>query len=279
MDPNPADDAAKTPVCAPAEVWHNGMLSPQYGRIALGCPEAFETAEPGQFLMLGFPETLDPLLRRPYSIHALSLRTGTSLRVEILYKVVGPATHRLSRLRPGDAASVLGPLGKGFRIPPHVRRLFLAAGGVGIAPFRLLLDRLEAAGGRSRIDCRIFFGVRTAEELVCIRDIETRGIPVICTTEDGSAGAHCRVTDPLCEALEREPPDLVLACGPRPMLSCVAEITRRRSIPCQVSLEERMACGMGACLGCAVPARGVEGPRFRHACVDGPVFDVAEIEL
>ncbi|MEJ5360349.1 MAG: dihydroorotate dehydrogenase electron transfer subunit [Desulfobacterales bacterium] len=278
MDRNAADGGANPPVCATAEVLHNGMLSPQYGRVALVCPEAFETAEPGQFLMLGFPESADPLLRRPYSIHALSRLGGRATGVEILYKVVGPATRRLSGLRPGDAASILGPLGKGFRIPAGVRRLFLAAGGVGIAPFRLLLDRLEAAG-RPAIDCRLFFGVRTAEELLCVRDIEARGIPVLCTTEDGSAGAHCRVTDPLSEAIDREPPDLVLACGPRPMLSCVAEITRRRRVPCQISLEERMACGMGACLGCAVPARGKGGPRFHHACVDGPVFDVEEIEL
>lgn len=278
MDLKSSGREANPPVCATAEVLHNGMLSPQYGRIALACPEAFATAEPGQFLMLGFPESADPLLRRPYSIHALPHPGGRSAGLEILYKVVGPATRRLSHLRPGDAASILGPLGKGFRVPPGVRRLFLAAGGVGIAPFRLLLDRLAAAR-RPAIDCRVFFGVRTAEELICVRDIESRGIPVLCTTDDGSAGAHCRVTDPLFEAIDREPPDLVLACGPRPMLSCVAEITRLRRIPCQISLEERMACGMGACLGCAVPARGEGGPRFRHACVDGPVFDVEEIDL
>ncbi len=274
MDPQPA---ALKPVCTAALVTRNERLSSLFGRVALACGDPFPAAEPGQFVMLRLPETLDPFLSRPYSIHAPWFQDGRFGGIEILYKVVGPATRRLSRLGPGDEVSLLGPLGRGFRVPPGVRRLFLAAGGVGIAPFRFLLERL-APGGPPTMDCRLFFGVRTAEELVCAAGLEARGIPVVTTTDDGSAGAHCPVTDPLAAAVERDPPDLLLACGPRAMLACVAELARRCGIPCQVSLEERMACGIGACLGCAVPGRG--GPsRYRHACREGPVFSLEEIDL
>ena len=275
MTPQPP---AATPVFAAAHVSRNERLSSLFGRIALACGEPFAAAEPGQFVMLRLPETLDPFLSRPYSIHATWFREGRFGGIEILYKVVGPATRRLSLLRPGDEVRLLGPLGRGFRLPPGVRRLFLAAGGVGIAPFRFLVERLAPQGGPPTMDCRLFFGVRTAEELVCAAGIAARGVPVVPTTDDGSAGAHCPVTDPLAAAVEAEPPDLLLACGPRAMLACVADLARRRGIPCQVSLEERMACGLGACLGCAVPGRG--GPsRYRHACLEGPVFALEDIEL
>jgi dihydroorotate dehydrogenase electron transfer subunit len=260
-----------------ATVLHNEMLAPNYGRIALACGEAFAGSKPGQFVMLGFPESIDPLLRRPFSIHRLIMDGSRFRGIELLYKIIGPGTRRLSRQKAGEAISLLGPLGNAFQVPSNTRRLYLAAGGVGVAPMVFLIEWLKTLR-RAPSDCRLFLGGRSREDLVCVADVERLGIPVVLTTDDGSCGDQCRVTNPLEEAIRIAPPDLLLACGPKGMLACVLEIVRTRSIPCQVSIETMMACGMGACLGCAVSGRQ-DPSRYLHACVDGPVFDAEEIEL
>jgi dihydroorotate dehydrogenase electron transfer subunit len=259
-----------------AAVLQNEMLAPNYGRISLACGGPFARSKPGQFVMLGFPDSIHPLLRRPFSIHRLITAGGRCRGIELLYKAIGPATHRLSRLRAGESVSLLGPLGNAFQITPRTRRIYLAAGGVGVAPMVFLLERLHAMPPPPA--CRLFLGGRSREDLLCADEIERLGIPVVLTTDDGSCGDQCRVTNPLEEAIRSDPPDLVLACGPRAMLACVLGIVRAGSIPCQVSIETMMACGMGACLGCAVNGRQADG-RYLHACLDGPVFDAEAIEL
>jgi dihydroorotate dehydrogenase electron transfer subunit len=260
-----------------ATVMYNDMLAPNYGRMGLACAEPFARSKPGQFVMLGFPESIDPLLRRPFSIHRLITDGSRFGGIELLYKTIGPATHRLARQTPGETISLLGPLGNAFQVPLNTRRLYLAAGGVGVAPMVFLLEWLQTLG-RAPADCRMFLGGRSREDLVCVTDVERLGIPVALTTDDGSCGDQCVVTHPLGEAVRSAPPDLLLACGPKGMLACVLDIVRSCSIPCQVSIETMMACGMGACLGCAVS--GSQDPnRYLHACLDGPVFDAEEIEL
>jgi len=260
-----------------ATVLHNAMLSLSYGRIGLACGAAFARSKPGQFVMLGFPETIDPLLRRPFSIHRL-IATEESFRgIELLYKVVGPATRRLSQLNPGQAVSLLGPLGSAFVLPAGTRRLYLAAGGVGVAPLVFFVEQLIPRQPQG-LDCRMFLGGRRREDLLCTRDFERLAIAIVLTTDDGSCGDQCLVTTPLEEAIRQTPPDLVLACGPKAMLTCILGIVRQHRIPCQVSIETMMACGMGACLGCAVEGRR-DKSRFLHACLDGAVFDAEEILL
>jgi dihydroorotate dehydrogenase electron transfer subunit len=260
-----------------ATVLQNEALAPNYGRISLACGGAFAHSKPGQFVMLGFPGSIDPLLRRPFSIHRLIMDGGRCQGIEVLYKTVGPATRRLSGLRAGEAVSLLGPLGNAFRVASGTRRIYLAAGGVGVAPMVFLLERLRSMAPAPPA-CRLFLGGRSREDLLCAGEIERLGTPVVLTTDDGSCGDQCRVTSPLEEAIRREPPDLVLACGPKAMLVCVLGIVRACSVPCQVSIETMMACGMGACLGCAVSGRP-DDTRYLHACLDGPVFDAEEIAL
>jgi dihydroorotate dehydrogenase electron transfer subunit len=258
-----------------ASVLHHVRLAESYGRIGLACGSDFRQARPGQFVMLGFPDSLQPLLRRPFSIHRAIGDAGSWRGIEILYKVVGPATRRLAQVSAGQSLSLLGPLGTAFRPAPGVRRIYLAAGGVGVAPLVFFAERLPR-GRRPAPECRLFLGGRSREDLLCAEEFERLGIAVVLTTDDGSCGDQCFVTTPLEEAIRLEPPDLVLACGPREMLACVAGIVRRHRVACQVSIETTMACGMGACLGCAVAGRRDPG-RFLHACLDGPVFDVEEI--
>lgn len=258
-------------------VLRNEMLAPNYGRIGLSCDRDFAHSKPGQFVMLGFAESIDPLLRRPFSIHRLITADGRFDGIELLYKTVGPATRRLSRLKAGEAVSLLGPLGNAFQVASGVRQLYLAAGGVGVAPMVFLAEWLHTHRPHMPA-CRLFLGGRSQEDLLCVADFEHLGIPVVLTTDDGSCGDQCLVTNPLEEAIRSEPPDLVLACGPEAMLACVLGIVGARRIACQVSIETMMACGMGACLGCAVRGRQ-DGSRYLHACLDGPVFDAEEIEL
>ncbi len=260
-----------------ATVIRNEMIAPGYGRMALACGEGFSRARPGQFVMLGFPDLIDPLLRRPFSIHRLLTAGPGGPGIEVLYKVVGNATRRLSRVSAGEALSLLGPLGRGFQVPPGVKRLTCVAGGFGVAPFVFLAEWLRGRSD-SPAGLEVFLGGRGREDLLCTADFERLGIPVRLTTDDGSCGDQCRVTDPFAAAIERERPDLVFACGPKAMLACVLGIVRAHRIPCQISIEAMMACGMGACLGCAVEGRR-DPSRFLHACVDGPVFDAEEIDL
>ncbi len=260
-----------------AAVRQNEIVAPNYGRISLFCGESFARSKPGQFVMLGFRDSNQPLLRRPFSIHRLILAGGRCQGIELLYKTVGPATHRLSRLRAGETVGLLGPLGNAFQIASGTRRIYLAAGGVGVAPMVFLLEWLQSMPPEPPA-CRLFLGGRSREDLLCAEEIERLGTPVVLTTDDGSCGDQCRVTSPLEEAIRRKPPDLVLACGPTAMLACVLGIVRACSVPCQVSIETMMACGMGACLGCAVSGRQ-DDTRYLHACLDGPVFDAEEIAL
>jgi dihydroorotate dehydrogenase electron transfer subunit len=258
-----------------ATVLRNEMVAPNYGRIALGCG-GFGLSKPGQFVMLGFPESIDPLLRRPFSIHRLVVEEGRPRGIELLYKTIGPATRRMARLKPGETVSLMGPLGSAFLIPSGTRSISLAGGGVGAAPLVFLAERLRELNAPPAT--RLFLGGRSREDLMCVQDFERLGIPVVLTTDDGTCGEQCLVTNPLETAVRREPPDLILACGPKPMLACVLGIARAHGIPNQVSIETMMACGMGACLGCAVPGRR-DPSRFLHACLDGPVFESDEIDL
>jgi dihydroorotate dehydrogenase electron transfer subunit len=260
-----------------ATVIRNEMIAPAYGRVTLSCGEGLAKARPGQFVMLGFPEALDPLLRRPFSIHRLVSGEEGFLGIEVLYKVVGKATRRMSQVPAGGALNLLGPLGRGFQVPPGIGRLVCVAGGFGVAPFVFLSEWLLQKPSPPA-ELQVFLGGRGKEDLLCTADFERLGVPVRLTTDDGSCGDQCRVTDPFAEALEKDPPDLVLACGPKAMLACVLGIVRAHGVACQVSIEAMMACGMGACLGCAVEARR-DKSRYLHACTDGPVFDVDDIEL
>lgn len=260
-----------------ATVVLNEMIAPAYGRVRLSCDAGFTKARPGQFVMIGFPGAIDPLLRRPFSIHRLVSGEDGFQGIEVLYKVVGKATRRLSQVACGGVLSLLGPLGRGFQVPPGIERLYCVAGGFGVAPFVFLMEWLQRQTFPPA-ELQVFLGGRGKADLLCISDFEQLGVPVRLTTDDGSCGDQCRVTDPFAEALAQRPPDLVLACGPKAMLACVLGIVRAYRVPCQVSIEAMMACGMGACLGCAVEGRRDPG-RYLHACVDGPVFDADAVVL
>ena len=228
-----------------------------------------EAARPGQFVMIRAGEGLDPLLRRPFSICGV-----TGDQVMVLYRVVGRGTRMLSNTREGAFLSVLGPLGKGFAIPRSGQPATLVAGGMGIAPLAFLAGSIGA--GR-----HLFLaGFGSADQIVRDHPMGLRDMEISFSTDDGSAGHPGLVTELLERALAHTDGSSlkVFACGPIPMLKAVAEITAVMNIPCQVSLEASMACGLGACQGCAVKAAPGQVRPYWHVCQDGPVFDRTDLD-
>ena len=259
------------------QVLANQAVGPGYYRMRIACDPAFQSALPGQFVMIRLAGQALPLLRRPFSIHDLTLENAHVASFDILYKVIGPGTEGLSMSHAGNRVDVLGPLGRGFWTRREWRRIYMVAGGIGIAPFVFLAHYLVRQGV-SPSQIQLFAGGRTSADLVCLDMFERLGVALRLTTDDGSAGIQCMVTHSLKEALQQESPDILYACGPSPMLREVMALSKTRGLPCQVSIEAMMACGMGACLGCAVEKSGADDA-YLHACMDGPVFKAEEIVL
>ncbi|MHB8235823.1 MAG: dihydroorotate dehydrogenase electron transfer subunit [Solirubrobacteraceae bacterium] len=230
-----------------------------------------ETPEPrpGQFAMIaaaerwGGGEDERPYLPRAFSI--ARRRIGES---HFLLEDVGPGTERLCELREGDGLWALGPLGRGFSPPRPRRRAILVGGGVGIAPLAILQDALEA---EAATDVTVLLGFRDAARAQGASLL--RG--AIVATDDGSVGHHGLLTELLSKELYRDARAEVYACGPAPMLEAVRAMCATRDVPAQLALEAGMACGFGACFGCAVPRRG---GGYLRVCVDGPVLDAGELE-
>ena len=255
----------------------NKKVGDLYYRIGLQARGGYARAKPGQFVMLRLPGHNDPLLRRPFSIHRLIAAGGRVEGIEILYKLVGKGTRKLARLPEGQRLNVLGPLGSAFTLPGRLGHVFIVSGGIGVAPMVFLASFLVARGA-DPARCRIFLGGKSSGDILCADDFTDLGMLVHATTDDGSAGDQCLVTHPVELAIQDSLPDIIYACGPLEMLQCVLGIVEKYEILCQVSIETRMACGLGACLGCAVEIRDASD-QYLHACLDGPVFDTREIRL
>jgi dihydroorotate dehydrogenase electron transfer subunit len=226
--------------------------------------------------MVQVRKDLAPLLRRPFSIAGLIGQPGDVEGIELLIKVVGEGTAQLSRLAKGQQVDILGPLGRGFEMNPKHRKCYLAAGGIGVAPIRFLAQTLVAQG-MDPVGCRVFLGGQSQADLLCRSEFASLGLQITITTDDGSAGDQCLITDPLEIAIQDKKPDMVYACGPHGMLTCIIGIARRTQTACQISIETLMACGLGACLGCAVDRADKKG--YLHTCMDGPVFNTQEIQI
>ena len=221
--------------------------------------------EPGQFAMLAAAERWGGGEdERPYLPRAFSIARHAAGESHFLLEDVGPGSRRLCELRAGDQLWVLGPLGRGFGAPPEGRRAILLGGGVGIAPLAILQDALGA-------EATVLLGFRDAPRASGAALLREARI----ATDDGSVGHHGLITDLLAEELERDRHALVYACGPAPMLEAARALCAARAVPAQLALEAAMACGFGACFGCAVPRRG---GGYLRICIDGPVLDAGELE-
>jgi dihydroorotate dehydrogenase electron transfer subunit len=261
-----------------ARVVENRSLAGGYFLLVLSGCHALAESQPGQFVMVRGEWERDPLLPRAFSL----LFAGPDDRAAILAKTVGRGTALLERAHPGAKLSVLGPLGSHFPAPSKEFTDLLVGGGVGIPPLYMQAQMASRRGVAARSE--ILYGGRSQHDLVLLSEMRGFGTGLFLTTDDGSAGRHGLVTAELEARLDHhragsDPENAtakvrILACGPNAMLWAVARMARDRRLPCFISVEEQMACGIGVCLGCAVPARSRP---FRYACKDGPVFDATDI--
>lgn len=245
------------------QIKEHSLVAPDTWRMVL---DGSVSAKPGQFVQVSVSSTHDPLLRRPLSVHD----DGPD-GLTLLYRTIGRGTRMLAEKKPGDYLDILGPLGNGFPIPAE-KTAVLVAGGIGAAPLCYLAKKLIEAGKQ----VIFLFGAQNAAQLYLPKTL-TPFLKVLETaTDDGSAGHHGLVTELMKQYLENDPMP-VYSCGPEGMLRAVVKTAASYNAQAYVSLEARMACGVGACLGCVVELSQKSGKTYQRVCVDGPVFSGEEV--
>jgi len=271
-----------------SKVVSNERLRGDFHMLRLDAPAVASACLPGQFVMLGAARPGWPYLKRPFSIYS----TDGENEIEIVYKVVGRATGVMRAIQAGETFDLIGPLGSGFAVKEGARSVIAVAGGIGLPPAGFFCRKYVSIFDRTTL----IVGAASKAELLIPVGLAVEGVEVIACTEDGSKG----ISGTACEGLGKVLEDLglgesgeggnsggsgsngeqarqvqVVACGPNAMLYGVHRICRARGITCEVSVEEIMACGVGACLACAVPQTG---GGYLHACKDGPVLDSSSID-
>ena len=238
-----------------------------YFRLVVEAPQIAPLVQPGQFAHVRILPLKEALLRRPFSISQVS---GSKL--SILYKTIGTGTEVLSRMRPGEELSMIGPLGHGFTVPPPSGETpLLVAGGYGMAALHLLAQRSPQKGS-------VFVGGRRRADILCEAEFRALGWEVRATTEDGSHGEKGLVTEALLAELRQgRPRRKLFACGPTPMLKAVGRLAAEFNLPAELSLDEHMGCGIGVCLACVVPIKAGDSWEYQRTCTEGPVFDSRQV--
>ncbi|MBU4314764.1 MAG: dihydroorotate dehydrogenase electron transfer subunit [Actinobacteria bacterium] len=252
-------------------------VAPNIYLMSLKVPEIVQDALPGQFIHIKCSKDNYPLLRRPLSIHRIDKEKGG---IYILFQVVGEGTKLLAQKEVGDDLDIMGPIGNGFNIYPESRKIMIVGGGIGIAPLLALCEESIRQGK----EVRVLIGALKKELVIGEENFRKLGAKVDVATDDGSYKYKGMVTD-LLERTIKEGwlADQIFACGPKLMLRKIVEISLDDHINCQVSLEERMACGIGACLGCVCKIKTKDKKEdkvkyeFKRVCVDGPIFEGSEV--
>ncbi len=243
------------------EITENKNICLSFYKFSVVSKEIASVAVAGQFCMIGLEKVF---LRRPLSIYSVDKNTGT---ISFLYKIVGKGTDILAKLSVGSKIKILGPLGQGYplQVQENIEPV-LVAGGTGVASIHFLASSLNKPGS-------LYYGVRKKEELMCLERFEKMGWKINISTEDGSYGYKGFVTDLLAKQIQQN--SIIYVCGPTPMMKKVAEIAKDKKISGYASLEQKMACGVGNCQGCAVKIKNSN----KMACKDGPVFPISDISF
>ncbi|MFZ5832650.1 MAG: dihydroorotate dehydrogenase electron transfer subunit [Planctomycetota bacterium] len=282
--------------CYADRAWHgtvaveiNEPIAKDTYRIRFACPAIARAIVPGQFLMLRLAGCNDPLLGRPLALYdVVTDAAGQPWGVDIVYLAIGKMTRLLPEIRPGSPLEVWGPLGNGFPATP-TEHLLMVAGGIGQTPFLALAREylgLYAYGDPPRSLPRakrvsLCYGARSGDYLAGVADFSRLGIHVKLSTDDGSMGHHGRVTELIEPILEQHGRNCrIVCCGPESMMKATQELARRLGLSAQFSLETPMACGIGVCFSCVAKIRDASGGwDYRRTCVEGPVFDGADIDF
>lgn len=269
------------PLRIESSVIENPPVAAGIYKLSLAGSPAWRRAQPGQFVMLRSLQPGFPILNRPFSIHDILLNSQRTVKgIEILYKVVGRGTELLSRLNPGERVIIVGPLGQGFSLRGGWNAALLVAGGIGLAPFPLLMRKLAEKKSLRRVF--LLFGVKRLQEMVPVERFSRKRVAIRLASEEGGLDFHGTVTgllkDFLQEGVLKNLRTRIFACGPESMLADVSRIAGEAGIPCQVSLEAAMGCGFGVCLSCVHEMRDKEkGVCYKKVCLEGPVFKGDEV--
>lgn len=280
--------------CAPsltdAVILANRQLTGSIYQIDLAVPQIARSIRPGQFLMIRPSTGHDPLLGRPLAVYdVLRDPTGQPTGIRLVYQVFGRGTARLSRMFAGDSVRIWGPLGHAFEASPKARKIWFVAGGIGYTPF-LALGKWwlgSAAFGDPNSErtgtpeIKFLYGARSAQLIPPLHEFQDAGLDVQLATDDGSTGYCGRVTDLMTHQVAANGsalPELIVTCGPEPMLAAVSRWAEAHSVRCLVSLENQMACGFGACFSCVAPIQQDDGSvDLRRVCLEGPIFQADHV--
>lgn len=228
--------------------------------------ESYKYSKAGQFFML----KSNTFLRRPISLHYIDDDI-----LEFYYQVKGKGTEYLSTLKKDDIISIQGPLGNGFDTEVKNKKILITAGGMGIAPIKLLIEKLI-----NNNSITLIMGGSNESAIKIIKRFDTSNIDLYITTDDGSVGDKCNAVDKTKELLKEKSFDIIYTCGPTVMMSALIKIANEKNILCYASLEERMACGVNACLGCCIELKDDKnGYVLKKVCYDGPVFDAKLLNI
>lgn len=229
-------------------------------------------SKPGQFLEIRVTDTIEPFLRRPISIHSINKENNT---LEFIFQVKGKGTEILATKEIGELIDIIGPLGQsGFSFEDY-NNIAIIGGGIGTFPLYELAKQAKQAGKTTNI----YLGFRNKDFVVLEDEFKAVANKIVVSTDDGSYGANGFAIDFMKEDIKQNGVDCIFACGPLPMLKAVQAYANENNIPCQISLEEKMGCGIGACIGCAVKYKTETEDTFKRVCKEGPVFDANTVEI
>jgi len=241
-------------------------------KFSVEAKEIVDVAKPGNFVEIRINENSDPFLRRPISIYNLDKEKGI---LEFIFQVKGKGTQLLAKKEEGDLIDIIGPLGSGTFKFEGKKNIAIIGGGIGIFPLYELAKQAKNSGVR----IHTYLGFKNKELVTLEKEFEEVSSNLTITTDDGTYGEKGFAINYLEKELKEF--DGIYACGPLPMLKAVKKLGEENNIPCQISLEEKMGCGLGVCLGCAVKtaASSKDSPEYVHVCKAGPVFDSKIVEI
>ena len=261
------------------EIASNQEIQKEFFLMKVKLDSTFDDPLPGQFVMIRIAGLNDPFLSRPISIYSFS-RGKNFCTVELLYRVVGKGTQILAGLIKRSQVEIHGSLGGSFEMPADKKQIVFIAGGIGIAPLSLLAEHLCRKSYSSKQEMSFYLGAQTVEAIVGLDKIQKLCYQIQVCTDDGSMGRKGLVTEVFQKDMKKYPAEstMIYTCGPKAMVRTLSKILHGGKFRCQASLEEKMACGTGACVGCAVAIRdNVGNLTYKRVCADGPVFDIRQI--